>query len=96
MITSGKLKSSDIEEAQRIKDRIKELDIFFDNSMRCWNKTWLTIVFGKLLKLNTRHGKISDEIFCGERLSLRIQREILNEITLLREELEELGVDIND
>ena len=90
------MKSSDIEKAQRIKGRIKELDIFFDNSMRCWNKTWLTIVFGKLLKLNTRHGRISDEIFCGERLSSRIQREILNEITLLREELEELGVDIDD
>ena len=90
------MKSSDIEKAQIINDRIKELDIFFDNSTRCWNKAWLTIVFGKLFKLNTRHGRISDEIFCGERLSLRIQREILNEITLLREELEELGVDIND
>ena len=90
------MKSSDIEKAQIINDRIKELDIFFDNSMRCWNKTWLAIVFGKLFKLNTRHGRISDEIFCGERLSLSIQREILNEITLLREELEELGVDIND
>ena len=90
------MKSSDIEKAQRIKDRIEELDNFFDNSMRCWNKTWLTIVLGKLFKLNTRHGQKSDEIFCGERLSLRIQREILNEITLLRDELEELGVDIND
>ena len=62
------MKSSDIEKAQRLKGRIEELDIFFDNSMRCWNKTWLTIVYGKLLKLNTRHGRISDEIFCGERL----------------------------
>ncbi|HEL1969876.1 hypothetical protein [Streptococcus suis] len=90
------MKSSDLEKAQRIKERINELDNFFDNSMRCWNKTWLTKVSRKLFQLKTQHGQKSDEIFCGERLSIRIQREILNEITLLREELEQLGVSIND
>ncbi|HEM6559735.1 TPA: hypothetical protein U2E41_002005 [Streptococcus suis] len=90
------MKSSDIEKARKIKDRINELDNFFDNSMRCWNKAWLTIVSKKLFKLKTQYGAKSDEIFCGERLSTRIQREILNEITLLREELEQLGVTVDD
>ena len=90
------MKSSDIEKARKIKDRINELDNFFDNSMHCWNKVWLTVVYKKLFKLKTQHGTTSDEIFCGERLSMRIQREILNEITLLREELEQLGVIVDD
>jgi hypothetical protein len=90
-----KMKLEDVNKARYIIHLIKEYKYFLEVKRKCWNEISITKKETNYI-LKTAYGFLSKEIKADEILSSLITETIQNRIEMLKQELLELGVEMED
>jgi len=89
------MKLEDLNKARNIIHLIKEYKYFLEIKRKCWDELSITKKETSYI-LKTAYGFLSKEIKADEILSSIITETIQNRIETLKQELVELGVEIED
>ena len=89
------MKLEDVNKARHIIHLIKEYKYFLEVKRKCWNEISITKKETNYI-LKTAYGFLSKEIKADEILSSLITETIQNRIEMLKQELLELGVEMED
>ena len=89
------MKLEDINKARDINQLIKEYKYFLEVKRKCWGELLITKKETSYI-LKTAYGFLKKEIKADEILSGLITETIQNRIEMLKQELVELGVEMED
>ena len=89
------MKLEDLNKARHIMHLIKEYKYFLEVKRKCWNELSITKKETNYI-LKTAYGFLLKEIEADEILSSLITETIQNRIEMLKQELLELGVEMED
>lgn len=89
------MKLEDVNKARHIIHLIKEYKYFLEVKRKCWNEISITKKETNYI-LKTAYGFLLKEIEADEILSSLITETIQNRIEMLKQELLELGVEMED
>ena len=89
------MKLEDLNKARDINQLIKEYKYFLEIKRKCWSELKITRLETNYI-LRTAFGFLSKEIQADEILSGLITETIQNRIEMLKQELVELGVEIEE
>lgn len=89
------MKLEDLNKARDINQLIKEYKYFLEIKRKCWGKLKITRLETNYI-LRTAFGFLSKEIQADEILSGLITETIQNRIEMLKQELVELGVEMEE
>ena len=89
------MKLEDLNKARNINQLIKEYKYFLEVKRKCWHELSITKKEINYI-LKTAYGFLSKEIKADEILSSLITETIQNRIEMLKQELVELGVEMEE
>nr|DAM95222.1 MAG TPA: hypothetical protein [Caudoviricetes sp.] len=89
------MKLEDLNKARDINQLIKEYKYFLEIKRKCWDELKITRLETNYI-LRTAYGFLSKEIKADEILSGLITETIQNRIEMLKQELVELGVEMEE
>ena len=89
------MKLEDLNKARDINQLIEEYKYFLEIKRKCWSELKITRLETNYI-LRTAYGFLSKEIKADEILSGLITETIQNRIEMLKQELVELGVEMED
>lgn len=89
------MKLEDLNKARDINQLIKEYKYFLEVKRKCWSELKITRLETNY-SLRTAYGVLSKEIKADEILSGLITETIQNRIEMLKQELVELGVEMEE